>query len=191
VTGAAALTLLAVLSGATPAVSGDADSGLQLAIAAVLVLLAVALLTLEFVIATGGALAIAASLTGLAATILAFMASTATGMVVLALIPLVGALVVPWGLRRLVRTRAVPLVEITDDAGYHHHADRLGVAVGASGELVTDAMPTGRARFATGAGAIELDVRVQGAVLGRGQRVVVTALHGASVSVSAAPPSPT
>jgi hypothetical protein len=52
-------------------------------------------------------------------------------------------------------------------------------------------MPTGRARFATGAGAIELDVRVQGAVLGRGQRVVVTALHGASVSVSAAPPSPT
>ena len=150
-----------------------------------------ALLTLEFVIATGGALAIAASLTGLAAIVLAFMASTATGVAVLALTPLVGALVVHWGLRRLVRTRAVPQVEITDDAGYHHLADRLGVAVGSSGELVTDAMPTGRARFATSAGAIEIDVRVQGPVLSRGQRVVVTALHGASVSVSAAPPPPT
>jgi len=186
----AALVLLSVFSGAPAAVSGDGDTGVQLAIAVALVVVAVALLTLEFIIATGGALAIAASLTGVAAIILAFMASTTTGMVVLVLTPLVGALVTHWGLRRLMRTRAVPQAEIVDDAGYHHLADRLGVTVGASGELVTDAMPTGRARFATKEGAIEIDVRVQGAVLGRGRRVVVTALHGASVSVSAAPPLP-
>jgi hypothetical protein len=190
VTGPAALTLLDALSCAAAAPGGDDDTGLQLAIAAILVLAAVALLTLEFVIATGGALAIAASATGLAAIILAFIASTTTGVVVLVLIPVVGALVVHWGLRRLVRTRAVPQAEISDDAGYHHLADRLGVAVGSSGELVTDAMPTGRARFATSEGAIEIDVRVQGAVLSRGQRVVVTALHGASVSVSSAPSPP-
>jgi membrane-bound ClpP family serine protease len=187
----AALALLAAFPGAAASAGGDGDSALQLAIAAILVIAAVALLTLEFVIATGGALAIAASATGLAAIILAFMASTTTGVVVLVLTPLIGALVVHWGLRRLVRTRAVPRAEITDDAGYHHQADRLGVAVGSDGELVTDAMPTGRARFATRQGAIELDVRVQGPVLSRGQRVVVTALHGASVSVSAAPPPAT
>jgi hypothetical protein len=187
---AAPLLLSAAYGAAAAAAAGaEGDTGVQLAIAAILVVAAVALLTLEFIIATGGALAIAASLTAVAAVILAFMASTTTGVVVLAAIPVVGALVVHWGLRRLVRTRAVPRAEIVEDAGYHHLADSLGVAIGASGELVTDARPSGRARFATKRGAIEIDVRVQGAVLNRGQRVVVTALHGASVSVSAAPSS--
>ena len=163
----------------------DGGGAMELVIAGILVAVAVALLTLEFIVATGGVLAIAAALTGVVAIILAFMVSATTGVVVLALTPLVGALVVRWGLQRLVRTRAVPQVEIADDAGYHHLAEHLGVAVGASGELITDAMPSGRARFTTKSGPVELDVRVQGPVLGRGQRVVVTSLHGGSVAVSA------
>lgn len=172
-----------------PTASGG-GTGLELALAAILVAVAVALLTLEFIVATGGMLAVAAALTALIALVPAFMVSTTTGVVVLALLPLVAGLVVRWGLRRLVRTHAVPHAEIVDDAGYHHLADHLGVAIGSSGELVTDAMPSGRARFATKAGPVEIDVRVQGAVLGRGQRVVVTSLHGASASVSADLPAP-
>jgi membrane-bound ClpP family serine protease len=119
--------------------------------------------------------------------VMGFLVSPGTGMLTMVLIPVVGALVVRWGLARLARSSAVPHTEIREDAGYHHLATELGVAIGAIGELVTDAMPSGRARFTTRLGTHEIDVRVVGPVLSRGQRVVVIDLHGASVTVNAAP----
>jgi hypothetical protein len=183
----ALLGSLALQLAAEPA-AGDAR--LQFGLAVILSIVATALLILEFILASGGPLAIAAALTAAAAMIAAFLVSTAAGLLVLILIPLVGVAVVRWGLARLVRTRAVPHAEIRDDAGYHHLAAALGVEVGAVGELVTDAMPSGRARFITRAGTNDIDVRVLGPVLGRGQRVVVIDVHGPAVTVQAAPSVP-
>jgi membrane-bound ClpP family serine protease len=178
------MTSLPLLLAASPE---DAGSTSTLLATMLLIPVTVALLIGEFIIASGGMLAVAAVLTGVTSIVLAFLISNGTGLLVLVLIPTVSALTTRWGLARLARSGAVPKAEIREDAGYHHLAGDLGIGIGAVGELVTDAMPSGRARFTTVRGTNEIDVRVIGAVASRGQQVVVIDLHGASVTVQAAP----
>jgi membrane-bound ClpP family serine protease len=88
-----------------------------------------------------------------------------------------------WGLARIRRSRTlVPKSEITAEAGYHHHAETVGVHPGATGVMVTRARPSGRARFDGG----ECDVQVQSGSLGRGAKVVVLHIDGPIVFVAPA-----
>ncbi len=154
----------------------------QLLIALGLLLLAASLLLVEFFVVSWGLLSVAAGGAAYAACALAFAVSPLYGWVFVAACPLAAAIIVPWGLRRLQASRAVPKVEITEDAGYRHHTDALGVVPGSLGELVTDALPTGRARFPGG----EIDIAVEGNGLPRGTRVVVLRIEGPIVTVRTA-----
>jgi membrane-bound ClpP family serine protease len=159
-------------------------SDVLLAIA--LLVLAGVLLLLEFLVVSYGLLAIAALGCAIAGIVLGFGSSPAIGWTLLALTPVLGVLVSMWGLRRLMRSDLVPKQEITEDAGYRHATDSLGIAVGSAGVLVTDAMPTGRARFQRG----EIDVTIAGTAATKGTRVVVLRIEGPSVFVIADPGSP-
>lgn len=167
-------------SAAAPTVFSD----VLLAIA----LLAVAgvLLLLEFLVVSYGLLAIAALGCAIAGIVLGFGSSPAVGWTLLALTPVLGVMVSLWGLRRLMRSDLVPKEEITEDAGYRHATEGLGITVGSTGVLVTDAMPTGRARFAGG----EVDVTISGSVVNKGTRIVVRRIEGATVIVAADPGTP-
>jgi membrane-bound ClpP family serine protease len=146
-----------------------------------LLLLAGTLLALEFAVVSWGLLTLAAALCALGGLAMAWSASTAAGWVYLAAAPVIAVLAVRVGLA-LLRSSAGGVVgaAITADAGYHHRAAASGVSAGSRGELVTDAMPTGRARFAGG----EADVQVEGAALPRGAAVVVLRIDGPVVVVA-------
>ena len=100
------------------------------------------------------------------------------------IVPILAVVLARWGLARIRRSRAlVPKSEITAEAGYHHHAETVGVHPGATGVMVTPARPSGRARFDGG----ECDVQVQSGSLGRGAKVVVLRIDGPIVFVAPAP----
>jgi membrane-bound ClpP family serine protease len=152
-------------------------SDVLLAIA--LLIIAGVLLLLEFLVVSYGLLAIVALGCAIAGIVLGFASSPAVGWALLAAAPILAALVVSWGLRRLVRSDLVPKQEITDDAGYRHATEGLGIHVGAHGTLVTDAMPTGRARFPGG----DIDVTVEGPAATKGMQITVRRIEGPTVFV--------
>ena len=78
-----------------------------------------------------------------------------------------------------MRSDLVPKQAITDDAGIRHASAGLGIDTGARGVLVTDAMPTGRARFAGG----DIDVLVEGPAANKGAQVTVRRIEGPTVIV--------
>ncbi|MBA2480760.1 MAG: NfeD family protein [Planctomycetes bacterium] len=155
------------------------DPWAQVAAALGLLAIAAGLLVVEFFVISWGMLTFAAAACAFGACALAFAASPAIGWLFVAVCPLLLLAIVPWGFRRMAESRAVPKTEITADAGYRHEAERLGIVVGAMGELVTDALPTGRAHFAGG----DIDVTAIGGPLTRGARVVVLRIEGAIVAV--------
>ncbi len=108
----------------------------------------------------------------------AFAISTAAGVVASLGFAAGVVLILTVGLKGLRRSSLVPQAEITGDAGYHHHA--AGLALGASGILVTSARPTGRARFILANGPIELDVSLDGSAE-TGDAVVVTRIEGPAI----------
>lgn len=144
-----------------------------------LLALAAVLLLLEFLVVSYGLLAIAALGCSITGIVLGFSSSPAVGWSLLGATPILAAVVVAWGLRRLMRSDLVPKQEITEDAGYRHATESLGVVIGTRGTLVTDAMPTGRARFPGG----DLDVQVEGAAAMKGTVVTVRRIEGPSVIV--------
>lgn len=148
--------------------------------------LAAVLLAVEFLLVSWGLLAVAALGCALAACAMAFSVAPGLGYAFVIASPVAGALVTTWGLARMQRSRAVPRAEITADAGYRHAATAIGVQVGSTGVLVTDAFPASRARFAGKGGGRELDVEVQGATARSGDAVVVIAISGPSVLVQKA-----
>jgi membrane-bound ClpP family serine protease len=164
-----------------PFVVGDALWALLLlAIAAILLLL-------EFLIASYGLLAIAAFACAVTGIVLGFGSAPAVGWTLLALTPVLAVAIVGWGLRRLMRSELVPKAEIREDAGYRHASESLGIAIGSRGTLVSDAMPTGRARFPGG----DLDVLVEGPAAGHGAVVIVRRIEGPTIIVTTeAPASP-
>jgi membrane-bound ClpP family serine protease len=148
-----------------------------------LALLAVAiiLLVLEIFIVSMGLLAFLAIGCAAGAVYFAFVAHDGFGWGMVVAIPLLGTIIVRWGLGRIQRSSIVPKTEIAAEAGYHHTTDRLGISVGSVGEMVTPAHPSGRARFEQG----ECDVRTPSGSLERGETVVVTTISGPVVEVRA------
>ena len=184
--GSAALLGQALLlaSAAGPAAAAPTGFPIGTLAGAVLLLgLAAVLLAVEFLLVSWGLLAVLALGCALAACALAFAAGPACGYAFVIATPLAGAMVTTWGLARMQRSRAVPRAEITADAGYRHAAAAVGVAVGSAGVLVTDAFPTGRARFAGGGAGRELDVEVEGPTARKGDGVVVVGIAGPTVLV--------
>jgi len=148
--------------------------------------LAAVLLLLEFLVVSYGLLAIAALACSIAGIALGFSSSPMVGWTLLGMTPILAALVVSWGLRRLMRSDLVPKQEITEDAGYRHATAGMGITIGTRGTLVTDAMPTGRARFPGG----ELDVQVEGPAAMKGTVVTVRRIEGPSIVVFTDPRPP-
>lgn len=145
-----------------------------------LLALAAMLLVVEFLVVSFGLLSVAALASALGAIYFAFIAGDIAGWGFLVLVPVLAVVLVRWGFRRLQTSSAVPHSAVTADAGYHHVTDRIGVAVGACGVMVTDAYPTGRARFTDG----ECDVQVLGGSLERDAPVVVKRIDGPVVFVA-------
>ena len=140
-----------------------------------LLILAVALLVLELFVVSFGILLVASVASAAAAIHYAFVASDATGWAMTVAVPILAMVLARWGIARIRRShRLVPKSEITAEAGYHHHAETVGVRPGAAGVMVTPARPSGRARFDDG----ECDVQVQSGSLGRGAKVMVLRIDG-------------
>lgn len=159
-----------------------------LAWAVALLILAAALAVVEFLVVSWGMLLVGSVISALAAIALAFHAHPTAGWIFIVVVPVIAVFVGRFGFAMMRRnTAAVLPTELTEDAGARHNAERAGVAVGAIGELATNAFPTGRARFAGTHGPVELDVQVQGPVLSCGDRVVVLAISGPAITVGAAP----
>ncbi len=148
--------------------------------AVLLLAIAAVLLLLEFLLVSFGLLAIAAFGCAVTGIVLGFGSSPVVGWSLLAATPLLAVVVITWGLRRLMRSGLVPKEEVTEDAGYRHASNLLGVTIGSRGTLVSDAMPTGRARFPAG----DLDVLVEGPTVGPGTVVTVRRIEGATVIVT-------
>ena len=148
-----------------------------------LLVLAVALLVLELFVVSFGLLLVASVASALAAIHYAFAAADAVGWAMTVAVPVLAVVLGRWGLARIRKSRRlVPKSEITAEAGYHHHAEQVGVHPGAEGVMVTRARPSGRARFAGG----ECDVQVQSGSLGRGEKVTVLRIDGPIVFVAPA-----
>ena len=163
---------------ALPASAGVDWQSLWLALG--LLVLAVALLVLELFVVSFGILLVASIASAAGAIHYAFVASDATGWAMAAAVPILAVVLARWGLARIRRSRRlVPQSEITAEAGYHHHAEQVGVRPGAAGVMVTPARPSGRARFDGG----ECDVQAQSGSLARGARVVVLRIDGPIVFV--------
>jgi membrane-bound ClpP family serine protease len=174
--------LLAAAADPLPAaVPAQSDPAVVLAWAVGFMLLGAGLLLVEFFVVSAGVLSFAAiSCAGIAIT-LAFTVSQVAGFSFAAATPVLAGVVLWFGFDRLRRSSAV----ITADVGGRHLAAKVGSLVGATGTLITDAFPTGRARFARG----EIDVQVKGAPLTRGSEVRVVGIDGPVVVVVAVPPA--
>jgi membrane-bound ClpP family serine protease len=145
-----------------------------------LLVIALVLLLLEFLVVSYGLLAIAALVFAISGIVLGFGSSPVVGWTLVGATPILAAMVTAWGLRRLMRSDLVPKAEITDNAGYRNATESLGIQVGANGVLITDAMPTGRARFPGG----EIDVQVEGGAANKGTAVQVLRIEGPTVVVT-------
>ncbi len=144
-----------------------------------LLALAIVLLVLEFFIVSFGLLLACSIACAGGAVYLAFVASDVAGWSLVVATPAIGAALTRWGLKRIRASRVVPKAEIIAEAGYHHAAERVGASPGAIGEMITAAMPSGRARFDGG----ECDVQSRSGALERGAQVRVERIDGPMVYV--------
>ena len=116
---------------ALPASAGVDWQALWLALG--LLVLAVALLVLELFVVSFGILLVGSIASAAAAIRYAFVASDASGWTMTAVVPILAVILARWGLARIRRSRTlVPKSEITAEAGYHHHAETVGVHPGAA-----------------------------------------------------------
>ena len=169
------------LAASLPASAGVDWQALWLALG--LLVLAVALLVLEIFVVSFGVLLVASIASAAAAIRYAFVANDAAGWAMTLIVPALALVLARWGLARIRTSRRfVPRSEITAEAGYHHHAEKVGVHPGAAGIMVTPARPSGRARFDGG----ECDVQAQSGSLARGAKVVVLRIDGPIVFVAPA-----
>jgi membrane-bound ClpP family serine protease len=155
--------------------------------AIMLLVIAVILLLLEFLVVSFGLLGITALGFAIAGIWLGFASSAVVGWIMLAISPVIAFYVISWGLSRLQRSQLVPKAEISDDAGYRHASNALGVQPGSIGTLTSDAFPTGRARFAGG----EIDVLIEGPSAAKGATIAVDRIEGPTVIARVQPTPPT
>ena len=177
--------LAQVASPVTESAAMSPQSAIAWAIA--LLILSAGLAIVEFLVVSWGMLLVGAAVSSIAAIALAFHAHPTAGWIFVVIVPVLFVVIIRSGFGLMRRNAAAVLpTEITADAGIRNQATQAGVAVGTLGELVTNAFPTGRARFGGTRSPVELDVQVQGAVLSKGERVVVLSIDGAVISVGAA-----
>lgn len=150
-------------------------------LAVALMIAALAVLLLEMLVISFGVLGAIALALATTSVVYGFRVHDGLGWSLLLLSPLAGVAILRWGLARMRRggMGVVAVAEVRDQAGISDAAKRAGASIGAHGVLITDAMPTGRARFPLG----EIDVAVRGPVLQRGAEVVVLAIDGPTVTV--------
>jgi membrane-bound serine protease (ClpP class) len=148
--------------------------------AALLLLLGVALLIIEFFIVSFGLISLAAVASMVAAVYFAFKLGALTGWIFIGVAGLLALITIRWGINRIRSSRLVPRDEVTGTAGYRHVAERLGIATGSTGVMVTAARPTGRARFAGG----ECDVQTRGRPLEKDTPVIVKQIDGPMIFVA-------
>lgn len=161
--------------------TAESSQGGEGSVLLVLLLLGMAatFLVLEFLMLSFGLLgAVAAVCAGLAIGE-AFAISTTVGWTTLLLVPILGALVIRQGLRRLQRSRLATQSVLRDSAGAQSLATKLGVSVDCRGTMITRAMPTGRARFDGGS----CDVRSLGGPLDPNTPVRVLRIDGPEILV--------
>jgi len=189
---AAILAAVATVAEPAPPMAEETSTTGALLVAIALLAAALALAALEFVVVSGGLLGIGAIGCAIAAVSYAFAAGPLAGWVFTVLTPLLGIIVFKSGLQWIRRSPLVIKDEITSDAGYHHAFTGSGIGPGSTGTLVTDAFPSGRARFSGSAGSVEIDVQIRGGTGARGEAVTIIAIDGPVVTCripSAAPVS--
>lgn len=167
-----------------PLADAGGDLFQPLLYAIVLMLAGFALLIAEIFVVSFGLLLAAAIASMGAAVYFAFGAGATFGWAFLAVSAVAAAAVLRWGLKRIRESNVVPKAEVAGDAGYRHAAERIGVAVGSEGIMVTAAFPTGRARFPGG----ECDVQAQHGAVEADTPVIVRRIDGPIVFVSEAHP---
>lgn len=178
--------LLAQVAAAAEPVGMSMASAIAWAVA--LLVLAAALAVVEFLVVSWGMLLVGSVISAIAAVALAFQAHPTAGWIFVVIVPILGYFVCRSGFALMRRNSAAVLpTELTEDAGVRHTAEQAGIAVGAVGEMTTNAFPTGRARFNGTHGPVVLDVQVQGPVASCGDRVVILAISGPAITVAAAP----
>ena len=149
--------------------------------AVALLVLATLILVLEFFVVSFGMLSMVSIACVMGAIYFAFLAGPLVGWSFSLATPVLGWLIVRWGVKRIRTSQLfVPQSEVTGEAGYHHVADRIGVTLGAVGTMVTAARPSGRARFDGG----ECDVQVQGRPLEKEAMIVVKRIDGPIIFVA-------
>ncbi len=152
----------------------------SLILAVVLLIVALLVLLLEFFVVSGGLLALIALVLSVAAVSLAFAAHPVAGWLFVVTAPVAAVLVAKWGLARLQRTRLVAQEVIGGNAGIAESSAQRGIEVGSVGEMMTKAMPSGRAHFPRGSA----DVTAKGGTLSAGDRVRVIGIAGPSIYVT-------
>jgi len=145
-----------------------------------LLVVAGALLILEFFVLSFGLLLLGALAAVAGAIYFAFQASPVAGWLFVVATPAIGFGLTRWGLARVQQSKLIPKSEVSAEAGYHHLADQLGVRPGSVGKMVTPAHPSGRARFSGG----ECDVQVVSGSLERAASVQVERIEGPVVYVT-------
>ena len=96
-----------------------------------LLVLATLILILEFFVVSFGVLSVVSIACVVGAIYFAFLAGPVVGWLFSLATPVLGISIVRWGVERIRTSTLVPKAEVTAEAGYHHVADRMGVAPGA------------------------------------------------------------
>ncbi|NRA39906.1 MAG: hypothetical protein HRU15_17320 [Planctomycetes bacterium] len=164
-----------------PAMWNAADNpALTIAAALALMMVASFLVFLELIILSAGLLSLLALAAGTCACYLGFEAGPAAGWSLIIMSPICTIFAIRLGLQLMQHSsHMVPKAEIEADAGYHHVATAAGVVIGSIGTLVSDAMPTGKAKFGQG----HVNVVVQGSAGDQGDSIKVIKIDGPSIEV--------
>ena len=153
--------------------------------AVLLMAAALGVLLAELLMVSFGLFSAAALGLAVASIIMGFKVHDGLGWGLLLAAPILAIPLLRWGLRRLRGNAVVAKAEITATAGIEAQARMVGASLGAVGRLMTDAMPTGRARFPAG----DVDVTVSGTLGARGDQVEVILIDGPSVTVAVVTPA--
>lgn len=159
------------------------NTGTFLVLAVILLVAAIVLFVSEILLVSFGILGVGAAICAVAAVGTAYQAGTGIGHCFVVITPIAAILMARWGIKRVGTSPMAVKAEIDGEAGYHHKADSAGAIVGADGVLVTDARPSGRARFTDG----QVDVQVRGGALDKGTFVRVIAIDGPIIHVIESP----
>lgn len=140
---------------------------------------AILLLILEALFVSGGIFGLVALVLAVMAGIDAFAISPFIGWVYLLMAPLIGIWIIYWGFKRMPDSPLAARSELSEKAGYHWHAAEMGIEVGSTATLLSDARPDARARFPGGV----IDVNAESGTIPVGSHVRVVAITGTGITV--------